>query len=101
MASSARNPTWYDSVEALHPAPHRLTVNARHLHARNYGIIADPPVVLVVALPNARGEGGTAQGIRIAKSLDIPVIQFNCGRLRSTEELTNEVRNFLAAERAR
>lgn len=93
VASSTRNPEWYRSVQDLHPAPYRLTTNARHLHARNYGIVEGTK--LVVAMPNPKGGGGTAQGIRVARSLDIPVLQFDRGTVKDPETILAAVRNFL------
>lgn len=62
---------WFQSVDQFHPAPDRLTPFARRLHARNYGIVdlADA----VCAGPRPDGQGGTAQGMRIAPTMDKPV----------------------------
>lgn len=68
---------WTESVTKFHPNPKALTNGAVCLHARNYGIVEN--CELVIAFPNAVGGGGTAQGIRIAKHLGIPVIQGNKG----------------------
>lgn len=73
----ARDVDWRESVLRLHPAPTRLTRGALALHARNYGIVADAD--LVVAFPSAAG-GGTAQGIRIAASLNIPTLRHTTGQ---------------------
>lgn len=68
---------WTESVGLYHPAPERLSKASISLMARNYGIVEHAN--LVVAFPNEKGEGGTGQGIRIAKALGIPVIQINKG----------------------
>ena len=77
IADRNRHAEWFESVENYHPAPDKLTNGARSLHARNFGVIQ--PAHLVVAFPNANGDGGTGQGIRIAQALNIPVMQFNKG----------------------
>ena len=41
--------------------------------ARNYGVVEG--CALVVALPLVKDNGGTGQGIRIARALNIPLIQ--------------------------
>jgi len=67
----ATDVTWFRSVAQFHPAPDRLTPFARRLHARNYGIVdlADA----VCAGPRPDGQGGTAQGMRIAPTMGKPV----------------------------
>lgn len=63
----------YESVKT-HPASNKLKPGAIKLHARNYLIIEG--CEKVVALPRwkrGKPEGGTAQGIRLAKELNIPV----------------------------
>lgn len=65
---------WTESVFKFHPAPGRLTPISLKLHARNYGIIENSS--LVWAFPRPDGEGGTGQGIRIAKSLKIPLVVY-------------------------
>lgn len=66
--------TWLDSVR-LHPAATHLTRGALKLHARNYGILMDEePADACVAFPNTTGGGGTAQGIRIARAMKIPLM---------------------------
>lgn len=65
---------WTESVAKLHPKPKALSRGAVALHARNYGIIADPPVNIVIALPKSLSDlGGTGQGMRIAANLGISV----------------------------
>jgi len=68
----ARHPAWTDSVRTYHPAFHALSRGAIALHARNYGIVAGAAAV-VAAAHDARGGGGTGQGIRMARGLGIPV----------------------------
>lgn len=67
--------TWDASVFEHHPAPGHLSPGAFLLHARNYGIIEGAKLVL--AFPDERGEGGTGQGIRVARAMKIPVVQVN------------------------
>lgn len=58
-----------------HPNPHSLSPGSVRLHARNYGIVSKSTAV--IACPSEKpGGGGTGQGIRIAKDLNIPV--FTC-----------------------
>src|SRR5271165_6107976 len=66
--------SWADSVARYHPAASRLSRGAFALHARNFGIVAGPPVKAVIALPGPSGSGGTGQGMRIARDLGITVI---------------------------
>ncbi len=61
---------WLDSVDEFHPASDRLTPFARRLHARNYGIVALADAVC--AGPRPDGQGGTAQGMRVARALGKP-----------------------------
>jgi hypothetical protein len=68
---------WTASVKRYHPAPYVLTRGALALHARNFGIVNK--AVAVVAFPDEKGEGGTAQGIRIARGLNIHVIECRKG----------------------
>lgn len=84
-----RDLTWTESVRRYHPAPDKLTRGAFALHARNYGIIHK--TCLTIAMPDDKGGGGTAQGIRIAKDLSIPVMQFNRGGfMPSFEQVLNQ-----------
>jgi hypothetical protein len=69
---------WFASVYKYHPNPIALTNGARHLHARNYPIVDG--VIMVNAFPDERGEGGTGQGIRIAKDLNIPLFEYRRGK---------------------
>lgn len=66
-------------AKEFHPAWERCSVGARKLHARNGQIILgtnlDNPVDFVVCWHN--GTGGTMQGVRIAQSYGIPVINLN------------------------
>jgi hypothetical protein len=63
-----------ESVPHHHPNPKYLSQGAYKLHARNYGIIMEPKVDLVIAYPNDSNlGGGTYQGIRIAQCHNIPV----------------------------
>lgn len=63
---------WKESVAKYHPAPQRLSRGAFALMARNYGIVSGADVV--VAMPMSITDvGGTGQGMRIAKDLDIPL----------------------------
>lgn len=75
----AEHVSWTTSVGRFHPAPKKLSRGAFALHARNYGIVS--PTKLVLAMPDAQGEGGTAQGIRIARGLGIPVIEVRKGSM--------------------
>jgi hypothetical protein len=70
---------WTASVASYHPNISALTHAAIALHARNFGIIHGCHGV--VALPREDGGGGTAQGVRIANGLNIPVIQGNKGSI--------------------
>lgn len=71
----------FASVDQYHPEPDELTWGARLLHARNYRILVpDQKVGFVVALPtrhNGQAVGGTMQGIRIARALNIPIVRLD------------------------
>ena len=78
--SPSAHPEWTASVARYHPAAARLSRGAFALHARNYGIVVGTKTV--IAFPDPKGGGGTAQGIRIAHGLHIPVIQADKGTIR-------------------
>jgi hypothetical protein len=81
---------WTESVEKYHPAFGKLTFGAKALHARNFGIVKD--VNLVLAFPDEKGGGGTGQGIRVAKSLGIKVLQYNRGSIDSVDKELGKLR---------
>ena len=63
----------YESVYDHHPAAERLSNAAIKLHARNYMILRWASAV--IAAPSTRaGGGGTGQGIRLAQTLNKPLI---------------------------
>lgn len=64
-------PIWATLAREVHPAWYRLSNGAKLLHARNSGIILDS--LEVHAFPSPDRKGGTEQGIRLAKHLNIPV----------------------------
>lgn len=65
----------FDSVNKFHPNPKALSLGARKLHARNYGIVRWASEVH--ALPgNKPGGGGTGQGIRLAKAYGITLHEY-------------------------
>lgn len=75
-------PNWekaHKIAEQYHPAWDKLTDGAKALHARNsYIILGDDlnsPVSLVVCYTkNGEEIGGTAQGMRLAKAYNIPIL---------------------------
>lgn len=63
---------WMDSVEKFHPNAAALSPGSRLLQARNYGVVEN--TIAVCAFPKSRTDlGGTGQGMRIAKEMNIPV----------------------------
>ena len=65
----------------LHPNGKYLSPHALELHARNtYQIIGQdlnsPVNVVICWTEGARGEGGTGQALRLAKMLNIPIIDY-------------------------
>ena len=71
-------PEVYAMAESFHPAWHRCSVGARKLHSRNLFQVLGPdlhtPSQFVLCwTEDGRGEGGTGQAIRIARSHGIPV----------------------------
>lgn len=75
---------WMCSVDTYHPAAARLSWAERKIHARNFGIITDTAAVF--ALPQPPERGGTAQGMRAARGLGIPV--FNIAVPGGPEQLS-------------
>lgn len=72
-------PAAIETVARFHPAPHRLSVFAEKLRARNAMILLganlDSPVRFVVCwTPRGEITGGTGQGLRIARHYKIPVV---------------------------
>lgn len=78
----------FNSVNQFHPAANKLSQGIRKLHARNYLIVKDASFIICWT-PEGNGSGGTGQGIRIARSLNIPV--YDLGNQRT---LTNFVNYF-------
>ena len=76
--TAIRHAEWFESVENCHPAPDKLTQPRCTISARTQ-LRCHPTSPSGVAFPNANGDGGTGQGIRIAQALNIPVMQFNKG----------------------
>ena len=74
-------PNWNEAVSIsaqFHPAWNKCSEGAKKLHGRNLYQIAgkdlDLPVDCVVCwTPNGQEVGGTAQALRIAKHLEIPI----------------------------
>lgn len=63
----------------LHPSWERCSPGARALHGRNcyqiLGIRLNAPVEFVLCwTPGGKGGGGTGQAVRLARQLDIPVL---------------------------
>lgn len=56
----------YMSVNEHHPSFERLSQGAKRLHARNWLILQDIKFVICWT-PGGKGQGGTGQGIRIAR----------------------------------
>jgi len=81
------------SVDQYHPAPERLSFTGRRLHSRNYfqvmGFNEQPVSAVVCWTPTVGGrpQGGTAQAIRIANSLDIPVYNMAMERWGDPEKV--------------
>lgn len=72
----------YDAIQmakSFHPAGSRLTQGALKLHGRNSHIVLgkdlDKPVSFVICYTKPK-TGGTSQALRIAESLNIPIINF-------------------------
>ena len=69
-ASSRLSQEAMDSIQ-VHPYANSLKQGARMLMARNYMIIER--CKSVIAIPRPPEEGGTAQGIRLCRQMNIPV----------------------------
>jgi hypothetical protein len=82
----------YESIR-LHPEHEDLTDTVRLFHARNY--LLTKGCHGMIALPGTSGEfGGTRHSMRIARSLDIPVMDLY-GR---SEPSVDEVLEFLGTQ---
>ena len=87
------------SAKEFHPAPERLGVNGLLLMARNFRQIVgrnEPNSEFVICwTPGGKEKGGTAQALRIAKSLEIPI--YNLFNLTS-KQIFSEInkRNMLS-----
>lgn len=72
---------WLALARQQHPVWDRLSQGARRLHARNTGILLgeapDERVSAVVAQRAADRRGGTEQGLRLARVLDIRIIDLD------------------------
>jgi hypothetical protein len=67
------------SVDDFHPKPSGLTDGGRSLMRRNYRQVigekrVDDSLFVICWTPHGAGGGGTGQAIRIAKCMEIPVI---------------------------
>ncbi len=83
-----------ETVSLYHPAPHNLTDYAFKLMARNtfqvLGKNLQQSVEFVICwTPEGKDVGGTSQAIRIAKSVNIPVL--NLGKPKVLERFTSFV----------
>jgi hypothetical protein len=76
------------SVESFHPAPKSLSNAGRRLMARNAMQISgrdckSPTDVVICWTKDGNNVGGTSQAIRIAKALNIPIL--NLGHLKTEQ----------------
>jgi hypothetical protein len=85
---------WTQSVRKYHPSKGNLPPDTFALHARNFGIVADPQKVdVVIALPKSLTDwGGTGQGMRIANDLGIKM--YNLLYPGHIEEMNVWVKSF-------
>lgn len=72
---SEEHKAWLGTVDQYHPIGPLLRFPTRRLHARNAGIVL--PCRVVIAIPMLPDLGGTGQGIRVAKGLNIPVFNLS------------------------
>lgn len=79
---------WFDKTAPFHAKWNELTQGVRRLMARNYGIVHRANKVIALLNHSKIGGGGTGQGVRIAQSLKIPVLDLNG---KSFEEIINWV----------
>lgn len=86
--------SWRDSVTKYHPHPEALTKGSFALMARNYGIVEN--CGLVLAFPKVANQGGTGQGIRIAKGLGIKCPQFTAVCTMNKEQILAGILKFIA-----
>lgn len=81
-----------DSVSQFHPTAGNLSQGVVKLHARNY-LIVEGCRFVVCWTPNGGENGGTGQGIRIAKHLGIPI--YNLGNPKTLRDFEDAVRDRL------
>lgn len=92
------NPKAFEIAEKYHPYWHNLKQGARKLQARNshqvLGWDLETPSKFVICwTKNGKGQGGTGQGLRIAKVYKIPV--FDAGKFGSVDNVRKELKEFL------
>jgi len=65
---------WFELTAPFHGGWNNLSQGVKRLMARNYGIVHRADKVIVFLNHKKQGGGGTGQGVRIAESLKIPVL---------------------------
>lgn len=68
---------WFDLTSPFHGGWLKLSQGVKRLMARNYGIVHRADKVIALLNHNKQGGGGTGQGVRIAESLKIPILDLN------------------------
>jgi hypothetical protein len=85
----------YHSVETYHPSYDKIQDKRGviALHARNYNIITKPERVkfIICWTKDAEYSGGTAQAMRIADDLDIPI--YNLGNIDTLFAFKKQIKN--------
>ena len=84
----------FDLAEKTHPDWSSLRHSAKKLHARNshqiLGQDMKTPVKLVICW--SKGKGGTEQALRIARSLDIPIVNlYDLAIVEQIHDAINEI----------
>ncbi len=87
---------WANSVRRFHPAYRLLRKGAFALHARNYLVVGCEGVL---ALPGgSQSFGGTGQGIRIARELNIPIVWGSKGDIPSASAFLSRAMGALITD---
>lgn len=79
---------WFDLTAPFHPGWQNLSQGVKRLMARNYGILNRADKCIARLNHEKSNGGGTGQGVRIANSLNIPVLDLN-------DKSFNEIITFL------
>ncbi len=90
------SPDAFEMAQRYHPAWGALTQGGQKLHARNcHQVMGDdlqtPAHLVICFTEGAQETGGTAQALRIARDLSIPIVNLGAKETRPLSELLNMI----------